>query len=109
VKANGGYVLKGEKGTQVILFKPVKRTRADETGEEKVDGSFCVLRTFTVFNAEQTSGLNQFRVGFAAPKEDTGERYEHADALIQASGADIAKLRSRGEWDETVEFIRSES
>jgi antirestriction protein ArdC len=27
IKASGAYVLKGEKGTQVILFKPNKRTR----------------------------------------------------------------------------------
>lgn len=88
VKSSGGYVLKGEKGTQVILFKPVKRTRVDETGEEK-DDSFLVMRTFTVFNAEQTSGLQQYRVGFAPPKEDTGERYEHADAVIESTNADI--------------------
>ncbi len=79
---------KGEKGTHVILFKPIKRTSFDETGEEK-DDSFLVMRTFTVFNAEQTSGLNQYRVGFAQPKEDTGERYEQADAVIEATGADI--------------------
>ena len=81
VKDCGAYVLKGEKGTHVVLFKPIKRSRVDETGEEK-DDSFFVLRTFVVFNAEQTSGLNQYRVGFAQPKEDTGERYEHADAVI---------------------------
>ena len=33
--------------------------------------------------------MNQYRVGFAQPKEDTGERYEHADAVIEATGADI--------------------
>jgi antirestriction protein ArdC len=90
VKNFGAYVLKGEKGTHVILFKPIKRTRVDETGEEK-DDSFCVLRTFVVFNAEQTSGLNQFRVGFAQPKQDTGERYEQADAVIEATGADVRR------------------
>jgi antirestriction protein ArdC len=88
VKNSGAHVLKGEKGTSIILFKPIKRTRADETGEEK-DDSFLVMRTFVVFNAEQSSGLNQFRVGFAQPKDDTGERYEHADAVIEATGADI--------------------
>jgi antirestriction protein ArdC len=88
ISASGGCVLKGEKGTHVVLFKPIKRTRVDETGEEK-DDSFLVLRTFTVFNAEQTSGLQQYRIGFAQPKEDTGERYEQADSVIEATGADI--------------------
>jgi antirestriction protein ArdC len=88
IKASGAYVLKGEKGTHVILFKPVKRSRVDENGKE-ADDSFLVLRTFTVFNIEQTSGLQQYRVKFAQPKEETGERYEHADAVVEATGADI--------------------
>jgi antirestriction protein ArdC len=47
------------------------------------------MREFHVFNAEQVNGLPQYQVGFAAPKEDTGERYEHADAVIEATGAEI--------------------
>jgi antirestriction protein ArdC len=105
VKANGGYVLKGEKGTHVVLFKPIKRTRVDETGEEK-DDSFCVLRTFTVFNAEQTSGLNQYRVGFAQPKEDTGELYEHADTVIEATGADIRYGGNEAFYRSSEDFIQ---
>jgi antirestriction protein ArdC len=46
IRASGAHVLKGERGTHIVLFKPIKRTRVDETGEEK-DDSFCVLRTFT--------------------------------------------------------------
>ena len=37
IKASGGYVCRGEKGTSVILFKPIKRTRIDQNGEEKDD------------------------------------------------------------------------
>jgi antirestriction protein ArdC len=88
VKNSGAHVLKAEKGTHVVLFKPIKRTRIDEKGDE-TDDSFLVMRTFTVFNAEQTSGLDQYRVGFAQPKQDTTDRYEHADAVIEATGADI--------------------
>jgi antirestriction protein ArdC len=88
VKASGGYVLKGEKATTVILWKPISRKRMNGQGEE-VDDDFLVMREFYVFNAEQTNGLNQFRVGFAAPKEDTGERHEHADAVIESTNATI--------------------
>jgi len=88
VQASGGHVLKGEKGTHVVLFKPIQRTRIDENGEE-TDDSFLVLRTFVVFNAEQTSGLAQYQVGFAPPKHDTGERYEQADEVIETTDADI--------------------
>jgi antirestriction protein ArdC len=88
VKASGAHVLKGEEGTHVILFKPIERTRIDESGKEK-DDSFCVLRTFVVFNAEQTSGLQQYRIGFAQPMQDAGERHRYADAVIESTGADI--------------------
>jgi len=33
IKASGACVLKGEKGTHVILFKPIKRTKIDQKGE----------------------------------------------------------------------------
>jgi antirestriction protein ArdC len=105
VKNSGAYVLKGEKGTHVVLFKPIKRTRIDLNGEEKDDSS-CVLRTFTVFNIEQTSGLNQYRVGFAQPKEDTGERYEHADAVIEATGADIRYGGNEAFYRSVEDFIQ---
>jgi antirestriction protein ArdC len=88
VKANGGYVLKGEKATKVILWKPISRKRTDDDGQE-VDDDFLVMREFHVFNAQQTSGLDLYQVGFAPPKNDTGERYQHADEVIEATGADI--------------------
>jgi antirestriction protein ArdC len=88
VKASGGYVCRGEKATKIILWKPISRKRMNDQGEE-VDDEFLVMREFYVFNAEQTSGLQQYRVGFAQPKQDTSERYEHADAVIESTGADI--------------------
>ncbi len=88
VKASGGYVLKGEKATTVILWKPISRKRMNGQGEE-VDDDFLVMREFHVFNTEQTSGLQQYQVGFAPPKHDTGERYSNADSVIDATGADI--------------------
>jgi len=105
IKASGAYVLKGEKGTHVVLFKPIKRTRIDENGEEK-DDSFCVMRTFVVFNCEQTSGLNEYRVGFAQPKEDTGERHEHADAVIEATNATIQHGGNRAFYSIDGDYIQ---
>lgn len=82
VKSSGAHVLKGERGTHIILFRPIKRTKIDQNGEEK-DDSFCVLRTFTVFNTEQTSGLKQYRVGLAQPKEHADERHAPNDTRLR--------------------------
>ncbi|QDT48886.1 DNA primase TraC [Symmachiella dynata] len=84
----GASVRRGQKATKIILWKPIKRKRHNEQGNE-VDDSFLVMREFCVFNAEQTTGLDQFQVGFAQPEEDTTERYEHADAVIEATNADV--------------------
>lgn len=51
IAARGGQVRKGEKGTQVILWKPLIVDDRDKPGKTK---QIFILRTFTVFNAEQT-------------------------------------------------------
>jgi len=88
VQFNGASVRKGQKATKVILWKPIKRKRIDDHGEE-TDDNFLVMREFSVFNAEQTTGLPKFEVGYAKPENDSEERYEHADAVIDATGAEI--------------------
>lgn len=88
VKQNGASVSRGQKGTQIVLFKKIERERTDEAGDDVKD-SFFVMKTFTVFNAEQTTGLERFRVGFAKQQNNPVERYENADAVIDATGADI--------------------
>jgi antirestriction protein ArdC len=55
-KERGGNVRKGEQGTQVILWKPVNKT-VEENGQTE-ERKFLLLRSFTVFNAEQCEGLD---------------------------------------------------
>lgn len=88
IQQNGSHVRKGQKGTRIVLWKPIRRQRIDEDGKE-VSENFLVLREFTVFNAEQTAGPNQFQVGFTKPQIDPVERYEEADHVIDSTGAKI--------------------
>ena len=85
---NDASVRKGQKATKVVLWKPIKRKRTDRNGEE-ADDNFLMMREFAVFNSEQTTDLEQFRVGYAQPEGNADERYEHADAVIDATRADI--------------------
>ena len=48
----GGNVLKGSKGTTITFFKPWKKIH--DNGEEE---TIPLLKTFTVFNYEQTENL----------------------------------------------------
>jgi antirestriction protein ArdC len=88
IKQNGASVSRGAKGTQIVLFKKIERERTDEAGDDVKD-NFFVMRAFAVFNAEQTTGLERFRVGFAKPQNNPVERYENADTVIDSTGADI--------------------
>jgi antirestriction protein ArdC len=54
-KERGGTVRKGEKSTEVVLWKPFKKTiEVDGKDEEK---SFLMMRTFNVFNVDQCDGI----------------------------------------------------
>ena len=67
-KERGGSVRKGEKGTQVVLWKPIRKSGENEAGETE-DRSFLMLRHFTVFNIEQCDGIE-----IAADTEPLPER-----------------------------------
>lgn len=105
VKQAGGYVRRGEKATSIILFRPVTKTVTTDTGEEEEE-KFAVMRTFCVFNAEQTTGLDHFHAGRRelAPAV-LDERYEKADAVIAATGADIRYGGNEARYSPTGDFI----
>lgn len=105
IKQNGASVSRGQKGTHVVLFKRIERERVDESGDEVKD-NFFIMREFTVFNAEQTTGLEQFRVGFAKPQNNSVERYETADAVIDAIGADIRYGGNQAFYNPSGDFIQ---
>jgi len=70
----GGQVRKGEKGTRVILWKPVKKEATDEQ-----DGAgYLLLRQYTVFNVEQADGIEPL----PAPERTFDPRAE-ADRIIE--------------------------
>jgi antirestriction protein ArdC len=76
-----GGVAKEEKGTAVILWKPVTKTRKEETGEA-VDDSYLLLRMYTVFNAEQCVGLAPLK------EEYENDPIERAEEIVNGfSGA----------------------
>lgn len=52
-----GGVSKGEQGTRIVLWKPVKKKEAN--GE---DSQYMLLRDYVVFNAKQTEGLPELEV-----------------------------------------------
>lgn len=105
IKLNGASVSRGQKGTQIVLFKKIERERTDETGDDVKD-CFFVMKTFTVFNADQTTGLERFRVDFSKSQNNKTERYENADNLIDATGADIRYGGNEAFYNPPGDFIQ---
>jgi antirestriction protein ArdC len=77
----GGKVKKGEHGTRITLYKPIT-IRDKQTDEEQ---SVPLLRTYTVFNADQIEGI-EFTSPEAKPEP---ERLALCDETIRKTGASI--------------------
>lgn len=104
IKQQGGSVLKGSKATTVVLYRPIERTKINDAGKE-VDDSFFVMRSFKVFNADQTT-LEQFQVSDEVENGVPFENYEHADQLIEDIGADIRYGGSEAFYNNKEDFVQ---
>ena len=104
IKQHGGSVLKGSKATTVVLYRPVERTKINEAGKE-VDDSFFVMRSFKVFNADQTA-LEQFQVSDEPAEGAPFQSYEQADQLINDIGADIRYGGDEAFYNSKNDFIQ---
>ena len=88
-KVLGGTVKKGEKGTGVVFYKRLAKTKSLHLDDEVMleEQSFWVLRTYTVFNLDQVEGLDHLK-----PKVETVKPFaaiERAERLLKDSGAKI--------------------
>ena len=88
----GGQVRKGEKSTQIVFYRQLKKTVEQEDGTKKVE-TFPIMRTWSVFNVSQVQGpvAEQFK---AKPQQDGVQTFEDVertefDALVAATHADI--------------------
>lgn len=103
IKGCGGQVRKGEKGTRVILWKPVKPKGEDEDGEEK-KGGYLLLRDYVVFNAEQADGLPEFE--FEEIDFDPNERaQEIIDGYVEGSGPPLRHGGDRAYYDVLADAV----
>jgi len=82
----GGQVRKGERGTRIIFWSPITKTKTNGNGEEEKT-TFPLLREYVVFNAQQCDGMERFQV---QPGDSSGVvDYEPAEKVIVSTAADI--------------------
>lgn len=83
ISEKGGRVLKGEKSTMVIYYK--KFNLVDEEGEA-TGKTIPLLKSYLVFNAEQTEGLSKEYFATPEPKE---KQFSNLLDVAQNSGFKI--------------------
>ncbi|QDV56244.1 ArdC family protein [Rosistilla oblonga] len=105
IQANGGCVNRGQKATKIILWKPIDRKRTSEQGES-IDDKFFVMREFAVFNASQTSGMEQFQIGYSQSESINERHYGDADEVIEAVGADIRYGGNQAFYSPSGDYIQ---
>jgi antirestriction protein ArdC len=90
IKKRPAGVEEGHWGCRIVFWKPLTRTVVtdDLTGDEE-DERFFVLKTFTVFNADQVDGAEAFQVHEEEGQTDAQPDFQPAEELISATGADI--------------------
>ena len=99
-----GILKSGERATPVVFYRHVeKQTAFAVEGVEAVE-TFPLLKTYSVFNAAQVEGLEEFqaRPRAATPFVD----FAPAEAVLAASGADIRYGGGKAEYAPDGDFIR---
>lgn len=111
IKRRPDDVSPGALGAKIVFYRPITKAVIDRaTGDEDQD-KFCILRTWTVFNAEQVEGLVAGRFLVVEPKNEQDHRPDFipAEELIAATGATIhyggeqalySRPRPDGSWPE---------
>tara|TARA_R100000315_G_C5223812_1_gene135269 strand:+ start:585 stop:1490 length:906 start_codon:yes stop_codon:yes gene_type:complete len=105
----GGKVIKGQKATHIVFFKPI--TKEDADGQ--VTDKFFVLRGYSVFNLEQIEGIEKGkfkerarRLSFAPEDKASFSDLPVAESLMIDSGIKIKHSNSdRAFYTATEDFI----
>lgn len=88
VKPRPDHVKRGEWGERVVFFKPVTKKRIDEATGDEADDKFFVMRSYTVFSADQVDGAVQFQVNEEEANSVVPD-FAPAEELIEGTEADI--------------------
>ncbi|RIV87490.1 ArdC family protein [Aurantiacibacter zhengii] len=103
-KACGAKVRKGEKGTRIVFFKQLDVERENDAGETE-QARIPMLRTYTVFNADQVDDLPEgIATAPIAPTPGLERDQEREDAL-RSCGARITEGGTRAFYQPVADCI----
>jgi antirestriction protein ArdC len=83
------HVRKGEQGSLVVYASKITRTETDNGTGEESERDIPFMKGYTVFNVEQIEGLPEHFYPKPAPRSETVQRIERAEAFFAATKAVI--------------------
>ena len=102
----GANVCHGEKGTAITFFKLLTVNKNDKATGDDREKKIPLLRTYYVFNVEQTDGCDHLRVGNDDTGHDIADRHDEAEALMSATNANIRYGGNRAYFSPTTDHIQ---
>lgn len=100
-KDKGFQVQKGEKGTQIVFFKPVSKKETNSEGNEE-EKKFLIAKQYTVFNAEQTDYVDDTPVIVMTE----AERIANAETYIKNTGAEIKHGGNKAFYSPSYDMVQ---
>ena len=89
IRPRPAHVKSGDWGAKIVFYRTVKKTIIDQkTGEEESE-QFPVMRSWTVFNADQVDGEAAEKLRVKPNEQKATPNFEPAERLIAATGATI--------------------
>lgn len=102
-KEKGAHVRKGEKGSPIIFYKTLLKEGESEAGEPE-EFAVPMLKTYTVFNADQVDGYDHSETA-TANEVDLVTPTEAAERFCAGTGADIRHGGGGAFYDRVGDFI----
>lgn len=103
-KQLGGNIKKGSKGMPVVFFKFVEKECEENPETVK---RFPILRYYTVFNIEQTQGIDYSETIAESPTLDDFQANQEADKLIEnmPKKPDCQEIENRAYYSPTRDIV----
>ncbi len=103
VQRRPDHVAAGEWGCKIVFYKCVRRVRI-KNGVETVE-EFFILKTFTVFNADQVEGARRYQVVDEPASSCPPDDCETVEELIQTTGVKVVVEGSSASFRPSTETI----
>jgi antirestriction protein ArdC len=99
-------VRKGEHGSLVVYADKIIRTETDTKTGEDSERATPFLKGYTVFNVEQIDGLPEHYYAKPAPRTETIERIERAEAFLANTGATVRHGGTKAYYNISQDFVQ---